>query len=85
LILLSDPNSQPQAMKKLRNHSSAMFVAKCFMEKQTLDNMLKYMPDLQLINEAFVENLLNFGLICEVISRYSTRKQTSDLIAKFAG
>jgi hypothetical protein len=57
-FLLSDSNSQAQAMKKLRDHSSAMFAAKCFLEKIIFENISSVISNFQSIDAICVENLL---------------------------
>jgi hypothetical protein len=81
--LLSDTPSQPRAKLQLRDHSSAMFVARSFLTSQKFERMSKYMPDFQFMDVTIVEKCLNYNITFEDIFKICT--PTEDFDAKFAG
>ncbi len=82
-FLLSDSNSQAQARKKLRKHSSTMFVAKCCLINQKFEDIFDVMSK-QFMNVTFVESAWNGNIGSKIIFYYHIRIQKSALNAKFA-
>jgi hypothetical protein len=65
-FLLSDSHSQPRAKINLKDHSSATFAEKFFLEKLTFDHMFRCIARQNLLSVTFAEKKLSQRLISVV-------------------